>query len=614
MSNACYVQPMTSNQVNDAFLAATPYISETIINMEQKFASFYADLPKMEVWPYGVGTQMQQIIARSSLPQLESGFSSWRQYSNNTGCDPCDGPDCAYQWKDVGGTAFDRKMTSLMTQDYRSNPYCVKQIQSTYEYNKVMGIIVRNLYTQMRFEKEYNIVFNALTSLAKKFVVDSGGPKPNTANPYAYPNIGDKKIAMLNTYLVEDFYEYMVRLTQAIPYNVTDGNPIFALHASKQVLREMYLQDSNLRQDLRFSGLADSLVTKYNFTSTIGGMFLPVPCLWPRRFKIVDGEAIQVSPFLHNIAAEVGFYSDVNPDYLNPSVATHEEVIMHGQQPFGIMYQPTAQTVGDGTSFGPEPGFLDQWQWSNPQTDQDPARRVGRFFTTATIAITQDFSDAIYSVLVPRRPVALSAQFFPAASCPPADPACDNEIPATGCPCAEVVTVYADPFTAGQYVVQFAVADTGLDVGETLNLALATGGYITFTVASKSPDDFFASGTFANGWTPPSCDVFTTIYCPTPGLCSGTVESVTLNYSDPTRISVALSNLLSVTSGTVTAYFADGSSASVTLVSADTATRTYVVDLGSTAYCADPAITSICVPTATDANCPACSGGMTQCS
>ena len=384
---------LSQAEVTEAFLAAPPAIAKQIFNLSIKQPRWIRDLWEMEEFPRGQGTTMQQLILRGQMPAIERGFQTWKKLNNNTGCNPCEGPDCSYNIKQMGGTGIERKVMELMSKDFRSPSYCIKEIQTTAHYEQVFAQVVLNLYAQIDFEKEMNIGFNFLTSLAKKYVVDSGGPKPNKENPYAYRPLGTKRISALNIDLLEFFYEYMRRIPDAVPYDVVNGSPIFALEASAQTIQRLYRDDPQLRQDVRFSGLANDLVSKYNFMSTIRGMFIPAPILYPRRFKYDAGvgDWIEILPFVNDIPMEVGAFTGFNPDYEDPSIATHEEVLIHGKFPFKVFYMPTETTLGQNTSFGPEFSFMNNWSWINPLTVEDPARREGFFFTSATIGLARSF-------------------------------------------------------------------------------------------------------------------------------------------------------------------------------------------------------------------------------
>lgn len=608
-------QPMTGLQVNSAFLAGAPLIDKQILDLTIKHPNWMRDVYQTEPFPLGSGTSYQQLIYRGSLPEREEGFGKWKTLNNNTGCAPDCGPDCSYNWSRFGTHGFDRKVLALMSRDFRTEDFCVKEIQTTKDFRDVFSKIIENVYRQIDYIKEVNIGQNALTSFTKKFVVDSNGPQANTQNPYVYRPKGTATLSILNMQLLEYFYEWMCKIPDCIPYDVQDGQPIFALACSRQLFAHLYRDDANLRQDVRFSSDADAMLRKYNFISSIRGMFLPVPIQWPRRFNWTGAAWVQVNPTLNGIPAEVGSYTGINPAY---EMAQYEEVLAHGKYPFKVMYLPTEQTLGENSSFGPEANFFEALQWINPQTPEDPYRRVGYYATSATIGISAQFSEGAFGFLVPRPSVRDTAVFAPEPECPPDAVECDNSVPALSCPCPIILSVTANPTVSGRFFFQFNVP-LDAEVLDTVQLGLDTGGYLTGTVQSISSDGFTAELSFTS--TCPSCSHFVSIYCsdsPSPG-CSADVNSAcscaasTEGGSTP-AISLVLKRPIKAEAlDVVTVFFCDGSSAGATVQTVDVCTNTYTVTLDSDdVSCLDTnSIVTVCVPPSTDATCPACGSGIT---
>lgn len=604
---------LTDSQVSEAFLAAPPLLAQSILDLTVKHPNFLAEMWEVEEWPRGNGTVIEQLIFRGQMPQIERGFGAWSKQTNNTGCAPCEGPNCGYNWTDFGGNGLERKLTELMSRDFKSPGYCIKNIQTTAHFKEVFAQVVKNLYAQISFFKEMNIGQNILTSLAKKYVVDSAGAKPNSANPYSYPNIGSARLSMLNIDMLEFFYEYMRRMPDAVPYDVVDGSPIFSLMASAQLIQRLYRDNEQLRQDVRFSGLANDLVSKYNFMSTIRGMFIAAPILYPRRFNIVAGEPVEVLPFVNNIPMEVGSFTGFNGAY---EQATHEEVLIHGKYPFKIYFMPTETSLGENTSFGPEYSFMNAWSWINPLTVEDPYRRVGFFATSAQIGISQQFSDAILGILVERPNSRIMGSWLCEPPCPPTPPACDNEIPATGCPCPLILGFSANPMTAGNYFIELAVPSSAI-AEDDVQFGLDTGGYITGNVEDVSTDMKTLEVSFPEGTDLGICDHFTSIFCDNTLGCSATVMAYAVNCTDGTRLNLTLNQPIKADTAAdvVTVYYGDGTSVSATVVSANMVTNEWIVDIGGTAFCDQVGgVVFICVPPGTDATCPACGGPtFTQC-
>jgi len=606
---------LTQQQVTEAFLAAPPALARQVYNQTVKIPRWVSELWELEAFPLGQGTSMQQLILRGQMPAIERGFQGWKKLNNNAGCNPCEGPDCSYNIKQMGGTGIERLAFELMSRDFQSPTYCIKEIQTTAHYEQIFSQVVRNLYTQIAFEKEMNIGFNFLTSLAKKFVIDSNGAQPNPENPYFYRPGGSATLSGLNIEMLEAFYEYMRLQPDAVPYDNINGAPIFALECSPQLLSRLYRDDPQLRQDVRFSGLANDLVTKYNFMSTIRGMFIAAPILYPRRFKD-DGSGtgwIEVLPFINGVPLEVGSFTDVNPDYVNPSVATHEEVLIHGKYPFKVYYLPTETTLGQNTSFGPEYSFMNAWSWINPLTPTDPARREGFFFTSATIGLAPQFSRAIYGILVKRPAAGLMFSINPQPVCPVTPAACSNTVPAVGCPCPLVLNAFTSP-VSGNVTLELAVPLNPVpSESDTINFGIDTGGYLVATVVDANEDGSAVEVTFPNGTDLGVCDHFTSIFCDNTMGCSATVQSQCTQGT--TSLKVVLSNAIKAIDNNddVVITYRDGTTETVQLSgNANLSTLEWILDGFDNAFtpgtCAVPTIVSVCVPPTTDASCPECGG------
>lgn len=613
---------ITPDQVNEAFLAAPPLMSQDILDLSIKHPNWLQDIFEVSEWPQGQGTIMQQLIIRGGRPTIERGTGAWKKLGNLSGCDPCEGPKCDYNWTTFGGYGIDRKQTELMSQDFRSPEYCVEEIQTTAHFKEVFGFIVRNLYAQTSYYKEFSIGQNFLTMLAKKFVVDSGGPKINPVNPYVYRNVGNADLAALNIEMLEFFYESMRRIPDVIPYDVVDGAPIYSLMASHQLLARLYRDDTNLRQDVRFSGLANDMLMKYNFMSTIRGMFIAAPILYPRRFNIVNGEPVEVLPMVDEVPAEVGAYTYLNPAY---EAATHEEIILNGKHPFKIFQYSTLDTLGGNTSFGPQDSFMNVWKWINPLTKCDPGRKTGYFWTNAKLAISQQFSDGIYGILVARPSVSLTAMWNPVPVCPPAQPECNNEVPDVGCPCPVVLDIQANPLVADNYFVTFATPIEG-EVGYPVTLVLDNGLSIEGTLDGLSTNGEVAEITFEGGLAGCTAQAVVGIDCGAPLACSSLVTQTCdcrSNQTDVVELTLEKAIVAGVTDD-ILVYFGDCTTAMMTITAITPETLTYSVEyatgygptddptgagmtnLNADLVCDRGGISKVCVPPAEGNNCPAC--------
>ncbi len=611
---------ITPNETQSLFLAATPYISASILDLDVQHPNWMASLYDMKPWELGAGTSLTQLIFRGGRPQIERGFSAWRKLNNDSGCQPCEGDRCSYNWTEMGGHAFERKVTTLMDRDFRSPKYCIKDIDTTANFDEVFAKIVENLYRQVAYFKEFSIGQNFMAEITKKYVWDGEGPKCNTNNIYVYRNTGGERISTLGVDMLEWFYEELVRTPSAIPYDVIDGAPIFAMECSRQLLSHLYRDDDKLRQDVRFSGLANDLVLKYNFMSTIRGMFIPAPILYPRRFNVVAGEPIEVLPFINGIPGEIGTYTGPNPDY---TLARYEEVTLHGRSPFSIFYKPTPTSLAGGAAtFGPEQSFMDNWQWVNPSTDCDPARREGFFMTQATIGLSQQWSEGAFAVLVERPNIAAAAIYVPEPVCPPATVTCDNIVPPVDCPCPLVMNIVANPMVADNYFFYFGTAVTG-DEGDPIVFQLDNGGTITGELVSLNDDSTVGEVTITGGLVNEGmCSNIVSVLCTSRLVCSSKVNMTSDCRSGTTNTILAILDQpikAVAVDDQITAYTGNCTEITLEVVSVDMETLTWelrYVDGLPTAddfNCSTCGLARVCVPPETDNTCPACNPTIEPC-
>lgn len=614
---------ITPHEVSEAFITNIPLIQSTIRDMTLQAPNWFRDVYQPMPWPDGEGTSMQQLTFRGELPKVEEGFDSWSLIDDPSGCGDVCAPNCSYNMHMLGGHAMQTKITRLMSKDLRTPDYCVAAIQNTRQYKEVFSQIVANLYNQVNFHKEVNLGQNFITRIAKKLVVDSGGFKPNPADPYTYRPLGTTVLSALTVTMLEFLYEAIRRNPSVVPFDMQNGMPLYAMIASPQMFSHLYRDDPSLRADFRFAGGQNALdlVTRYNFTNTIREMFLPVGYLWPRRFRYDSGNSrwVRVLPWINGVPGVVGTFADINPNYEDPSYATHEEILFHGRDPFSLFYQPMVQTIGEGTDFGPEPGFWDVFQWVNPQTRDDPARREGFFFTTARIAISADNSESVIGLLVPRPGYGQMLAFYPNPPVPPATPETStNVVPAVGCPVPMIVSLTPHPITATHYYVTFA-APVDADVADVIQLGHSNGGYVNGTVAAVNSDNTVFEVTITG--TLPVCDKWISVYTGNTLGCSAEVKSYSVDPADSTRLDLVLDRPIKADTAAdaVTLTYGDGTQVSATVVGTpNQLTNVWKVDIGSSAFVdVVSGIVEICVPTATDATCPGCSTALvtvTQCS
>lgn len=615
----------TTETFNQAFLAGTPDIAAEILDFSFKMPIWLSDLWELKRWE-ATDSVMQQLIFRGSMPEVERGFDRWKKLASSAGCEPCVN-DCSYNFTQFSGHGFERRLISLMSREFKTDPYCVNTIKTLHEFETTFAKIIENINYQVQFFKEYNIGLNFLTGIAKKLLVDSGGIKGNSADPYTYRPLGTATLSKLNLRMLTKIYEGLRRRSDVVPFDIQNGKPIYAISASDELMDALYVEDPGSRQDLRFSSAVDALITRYNFISSVRGQFINAPILYPRRFTATATVWTEVYPYVNGIPAEVGSFSDLNPLWES---APYEEVLVYGKSPFSVFYRDQLTSIGQGTDFGPEPSFMNQWLWVNIQTDCDVFRRQGYYATAIEMALAPQYSGGVYGIMVPRAAQGLIAEFYPTALCPPAAVDCENEVPAIiTCPCPLVISATANPFTPGLYTIVFGVP-IDAEAEDSIQLGIGTGGYLTGEVVEITDDGLTLSIQFAAGTVVTNCDGFTAVFCNnTLGCSSQVLQSCDCRAGETGNFKVILANpIKALTAGQiVTGNMGDGTTQDFEVVSADQATLEWVLEYaagfgptddptgaGATGLetdlnCDRNGIWRLCVPPATDATCPACDLG-----
>jgi hypothetical protein len=617
------VQCLSEAAVNDIFIKNTPLLSSTIKDMTIQTPNWFRDVFQVLPWPEDEGTIMQETIIRGELPETEEGFDSWDLVDGSNTCEEVCLPDCSYNFHTLGGSAVETRVTRLMNKDFKSPSYCIKTLQSTRQVQMAFSQIIQNLYNQIDYQKEVNVGQNFLTTqLAKKLLWDSNGAQPNPEDPWTYrPKGDDTVLSALNLGMLIELYENMKSMTDVEPYMYKNGMPLFAMVGSSRLFRRLFLDDPTARADIRAVGgeEAKSLYTKYNFTDSIMDMFIAVPYQYPRRFRYDTtlNNWVRILPFVKGIPGVVGTFAGVNPDYHNPRIATHEEILFHGKDPFTVYTRSTMTTVGEGTDFGPpggEPTFWDEFLWVNPQTTDDPLRRNGFFVTTAEIAISADQSRGVYGLMVPVAPVSTTVAFYQNGPTPPEAVSVTNVVPDVGCPVSLIKSLTAHPVTAGHYFVVFeapvaAVAD------DVIQLEGTSGKYVNATVVAGGVSSDSRTFEVTISGTLPSCDRWLKVYSGTSLGCTAAVISYTPVDGDSTRLDLLLDRPIKAdtASDAVVIKYANGSTQTATVVGTpNMLTNVWRIDIGASAFVDNVGgVVEICVTPAADASCATCFQGYT---
>ena len=604
--------PCSPEEVDRAFRESELFVEREVRDRTYKMRRFMVDMAPVKMFPDGIGFEQSKVRFFADIGPQYDGFDGWRREQRSRAASGHqDAHDqCGYIWEEVGH-GFESLHWHMMERDLRTVPICVKDIRTFWEFQQWQNLIFTNL-AEISANMREQLNRNALKGYAIKYVPTSAGPQPNPQNPYELPNVQGVTIGKLTYRLLKRFYPILSREAATFALGNMNGAPMFGLIATPETLDDMVLEDPEIRTDIREGSQVDDLVNRYNFKETVRGLFLNIPDIHAPRYRAdANGNLIRVFPYERNVPIESGTRPAPNPEY---ETAPYELVLITTRDVFAIRARKAISSVGGQTDFNAETGMFD-WRWHNPPRWCDPNRRIGYYYANGNLGIEPgDFTD-IVGLLVQRRPIPLDVQFWPAADCPPEEAVCNNELPDNqGCPCPQVVDcceVFTDPNS-----LQFKFSSaTGLAVNDPVTLKLANGGEATGTATAVSLDTMSVTVDFAE---PVSCapGFYIELVCNPSDLCVADVVSELQNATVAANRDLRLAALLRSTAAvaaTVSALLDDDTYVDVTIEAIDTDSLTYEVSPNVAGSLDGKCIKQLCVPTALDAECPACSPAAVLC-
>ena len=604
--------PCTPAMVDLAFRESEPFIDREITDRSYRMKRYLVDYAPVRIFPDGIGYSMTKVRFFGDIGPQYDGYEGWRQEQRSRPVANACGPKndaCGYVWEEVGH-GFEELHFSLMKRDLRTIPICVHDIRTFWEFQQYQNLIYQNL-TEISMNMREQLNRNALIGFSVKHVITSAGLQVNSANPYELPNITGVDLGKANFRVLKRLYSALVREAGMFAIDVIDGRPVFGLMGTDETLDDISYEDPEIRQDIRWSSMADSLLKRYNFLDTFRGMYVLIPDNSAPRYKAdASGNLIRVFPYERDVQIQSGTRPAPNPDY---DRAEFELLMVVTKDIFALRARRSISTVGGKTDFNAETSMF-EWKWHNPERWCDPNRRVGFYYANGELGVEPgDFTDTP-SVLVQRRPFTLDASFWPAAECPPEPIECDNVLAAQGCPTQQIVDccgVLDDPQR-----LQFRFSSPLPDTAEPYALSIVQNdnSISVVSVISMSTDRCAATVDFgedveccpgryvavasvaANACSAPVI----TDFCDDEGL----THEVTLAY--PLRVVTLVDD-----EATLSAQISDGSYVEVTIASG-TSKLTYVLTLAE-ALPEGQCIVELCIPPAWDDTCPACGPTETIC-
>lgn len=601
----------TPEQVDLMFKRAEQFIDEQIADRTYRMARYWTDLFPVKDFPDGAGLILDKVRFYGDIGPQYDGVDGWRtvQTTRRGAAAALVGENdgCGYQWEEVGH-GMETVSYDLMQRDLHTKPICIKDIRTFWQYQETQNLIFQNL-TNISANMREQLNRNAAYGYAIKHVALPGFPV-NKADPHQLPVIpSGVEVGKLTYPMLLQFYHILAQEAGAYAIAQISGMPAFGLVGHPETLHELYYSDPDLRADLRecrgAPGGACDLISRYNFLDGIGPYVFMPDLYAPRYNRDANGVLSRVFPFDRSVPIETGTRPITNPDY---HTAEFELILLMTRDLFTLRTRRALSSVGGQTNFDAEVGMF-EWKWHNPERCEDPYRRTGRYVTTAEIGIEPgDFTD-IVAILVKRKPTHVGIEFWGAQVCPPDPVECDNELGPQTCPCPQVTGV-SGAVADDELIIQFDRA-TGVSAEDTVQLETPNGGFVSGTVEEVNTDGTILRVSFASA-VEAVPGMFVGLLCQAIEHCSAKVLSVELCgiHSSPATVTLVTNRLLKgVAAGeNLTLNMCDGTqiTAAIQEDGINAGAFKYTVALDYPTFCANGGVCSVCVPTETEASCPAC--------
>jgi hypothetical protein len=325
-------------------------------------------LTEKDTFPDQMGTAIQSLFwERSVLPNV--GPSAWADVALSDGtvnaCIP--NPQVLEYARTV-------KSYNLQTASFRSPYLCVEDIKYAWKFGQQLAEQYRILednaqfFISNRYRDEYlRLVGNHVVA----DVPDASSMSTSGSNQ-AWP-ASQAKYA-LDQGVLDQFYLDLDRDSSEGAYGMVDGQSQYALIISPEASNYLKKQNSDIRQDLRFSSHVDELLKPFGVGWSYSG-FLHVVDNQAPRYNFSGGQYVRV-PYYSNTPATYGQKAQVNPAYKK---AAFEATILFNKKVFTSMVPDVVTDPGGNTHFKAT-NYTGKLRWMNIQDNDTNLEGTNGFF------------------------------------------------------------------------------------------------------------------------------------------------------------------------------------------------------------------------------------------
>lgn len=344
--------PNYTCDVSSELAAESGRISEMIAS-KAIMTSPWNRLIRQQNFPSGMGQTLQTLIyQRTTVPDVSG--AAWTDVNFNSG----DGSSCNPDAQQIN-YAFSYKSYNLKQLNVKSPVLCVNDLRYAWEIQEQLAEQFRILSenTTWIWENRYR---DEYLRLAGNHIV------LNSLDPYSVASSGSEQdfpavepITTLQQGYLDAYYLQIARDNATGAYAKIDGQNQFALIASPEIINALKKQNNEIRQDIRFSSEANTLLAPLGATWAYMN-YIYIADMQVPRYNFVNGEYVRV-PYYVTAPASSGQQAVVNPAYLT---APYEVAFIFNPEAYTSRVASAITSPGGNTSFNPV-NYRGDFVWIN---------------------------------------------------------------------------------------------------------------------------------------------------------------------------------------------------------------------------------------------------------
>ena len=341
-------------EANNQLAAESGRIGE-MVSSKLIMTSPWNRLVEQSQFPSGMGQTIQTLIyQRTVVPDASN--DAWSNVGFNTGdpatntCNPV-AQEMSY--------AFSYKSYNLQQLAAKSPVLCINDIRYSWQFGEQLAEQTRILTENTRWIWENRYRNEYLRLAGNHIVLDSLNPyeASSSGSDQDFPAV--EPISPLQQGYLDAYYLQLARDNAEGEVAMVEGAKVFTLIASPETINALKKQNNDIRQDLRFSSEANTLLSPLGANWSYMN-FAYVNDLQAPRYTFTNGEFVRVDYYV-NQAAYQGQQAVVNPAYLS---APYEVSFIFNPKVYTSRVAEPITSPGGGTKFDPV-NYRGEFQWVN---------------------------------------------------------------------------------------------------------------------------------------------------------------------------------------------------------------------------------------------------------